>query len=132
MESGWLVNSILSRSDESAAASPIRSYQISPIAPPWRALLQGRKSEIPQGFARARARACSIATDFYLMFNRDDDFRRRAPSKSLNRQHRLRNRSWTDGRRYRDAGSGCERREKLKEKRCEEAKDKGSYYQPWT
>src|SRR5256885_13143227 len=61
MERGWLVNSILSRSKEPAAALPGRSYQISPIAPPsWRALLQGRKSRIPQGFGRAHVRASSI------------------------------------------------------------------------
>src|SRR5258705_10971316 len=65
MESGWLVNSILSKSEDSAASRPNRSYQISPIAPPsWRALFQGRKSKMPQGLGRADARACSIVTEY--------------------------------------------------------------------
>src|SRR6267142_403300 len=65
MESGWLVNSILSKSEDSAASRPDRSYQISPIAPPsWRALLQGRKSKMPQGLGRADARACSTVTEY--------------------------------------------------------------------
>ena len=65
MESGWLVNSILSKSEGSAATRPERSYQISPIAPPsWRALLQGRRSRMPQGLGRADARACSIVTEY--------------------------------------------------------------------
>src|SRR5258705_6047293 len=87
MESGWLVNSILSKSEDSAASRPDRSYQISPIAPPsWRALLQGRKSRMPQGLGRAHARACSIATDFILILKRDGGFRRRAASKASNHQ----------------------------------------------
>jgi hypothetical protein len=70
MESGWLVNSILSKSKDSAAAVPGRSYQISPIAPSsWRALLHGRKSKIPQGFARARARMFNRHNTSY--FNRE-------------------------------------------------------------
>src|ERR1051325_8342088 len=65
MESGWLVNSILSRSAESLASLPDRSYQISPTAPPsLPALLQGRKSKTPQGLGRADARACSIVTEY--------------------------------------------------------------------
>src|SRR3954451_22238281 len=65
MESGWLVNSILNRSEDSAASRPDRSYQISPTAPSsWRALLQGRKSKMPQGLGRADARACSIVTEY--------------------------------------------------------------------
>src|SRR5882672_4398464 len=92
MESGWLVNSILSKSEDSAASRPDRSYQISPIAPPsWHALLQGRKSKMPQGLGRAHAHACSIATDSILMLKtdsilmlkQDSGFRRRAASKAL-------------------------------------------------
>src|SRR5690349_3976265 len=65
MESGWLVNSILSKSEGSAVTRPDLSYQISPIAPPsWRALFQGRKSKMPQGLGRADARAGSIVTGY--------------------------------------------------------------------
>src|SRR6266576_1072770 len=65
MESGWLVNSNLSNSEVSGPALPGRSYHSSPIArPPWRALLQGRKSTMPQGFGKACARAFSIAKAF--------------------------------------------------------------------
>src|SRR5438046_7890304 len=84
MESGWLVNSILSKSEESAAALPGRSYQISPIAPPsWRALLQGRKSKMPQGFGRAHVRASSIVITLHISTEKTL-FERSAASKSVN------------------------------------------------
>src|SRR6266571_5012264 len=91
MESGWLVNSNLSNSDESAAAPPGRSYQISPIAlPSWRALLQGRRSTTPQGFGTVCARACSIAITLTSYSTETTFFGRSAAAKSPNYQHRLR------------------------------------------
>src|SRR5713101_258068 len=90
MESGWLVNSSLSKREGSAAASSGRSYQISPIAPPsWLALLQGRRSTTPQGFGKARARACSIAITMTWCSTETTYFDRRDASKSLKHQRGL-------------------------------------------
>jgi hypothetical protein len=115
MESGWLVNSILSKSEDSAASRPDRSYQISPIAPSsWRALLQGRKSKMPQGLGRAHARACSTVTEYPHVHTRYDS-RPRAASKSLNYQHRLRSRSCTDGVTAERGSGGCGRSEQAEE-----------------
>src|SRR6266567_6818753 len=92
MESGWLVNSNLSRSAGSAAGRPGRWYQISPIAPPsWHALLQGRRSSTPQGFGTACARACSI--DMKSLPNgstKTTNFERATAPNSLKRQPRPR------------------------------------------
>src|SRR5271168_4424314 len=57
MESGWLVNSNLSKREGSTSALSALSYQISPIASSWWLTLhQGNRSETPHGFGIARAR----------------------------------------------------------------------------
>src|SRR6202521_4789402 len=91
MESGWLVNSNIRNSEESEAALPDRSYQISPIAlPSWRVLLQGRRPTTPQGFGRVCARACSIAITLTSYSSETTFFGRSEVAKSLNCQRRLR------------------------------------------
>src|SRR5260370_40294120 len=93
MESGWLVNSSLSKRTGSAALLGL-SYQISPIAPPsWLASLQGRRSRTPQGFGKARARACSIDIAMSWCSSEATHFDRKGASKSLNHQRGLLERS---------------------------------------
>src|SRR5947209_13023475 len=103
MESGWLVNSILSKSEDFAGSRPDRSYQSSPIAlPSWRASLQGRKSKIPQGFGRAHARASSIATDFTSCSSEITIFN--VAQRRTLRITGCESRSGADGRKWTDAG----------------------------
>ena len=62
MESGWLVNSSLSKSELSAAAPPGRSYQNSPIASPlWRALLRYQHESPELAYRLDRMRDAIVA-----------------------------------------------------------------------